>query len=234
MCLVRDIRRAESAYHLLITTGQVVYSKIDFDTSQDQRCFLLQNFPDDFILANNIVKAENNRTSRLRARIKLFLEQEEPTIFLTLTFSDKVLQNTTPETRRRYVTRYLKSQSAYYIANIDFGSLNGREHYHAVILGKVSLSDWEYGIINAESVGNRSSLTRKNIPIRYKNLPEEIARQKMRVDTERKLSKYVSKLTNHAIKETTKRNAIIYSRDLPKAKPLCQLEYLAPEEYLPF
>ena len=124
-------------------------------------------------------------------------------LFLTLTFTDKVLDSTSPETRRRYVSYYLKQFGVPYIANIDFGTAdayiddNGnerqgtkREHYHAVIqTDKIDLSEWhKYGAIKLEKI--RAS---QNDNIR--------------------LAKYVSKLTNHAIKETTKRACLIYSRD---------------------
>ena len=37
----------------------------------------------------------------------------------------------------------------------------------------------------------------------------------MKRDTESKLSKYVAKLTNHAVKKSAKRSAIIYSKKQP-------------------
>lgn len=104
-------------------------------------------------------------------------------VFLTLTFTDKVLNSTTQETRRRYVSRWLKSKSDYYIANIDYGSENEREHYHAIINCRVDNS-WEYGAINFKQITNKN---------------------------EKALAKYINKLTNHAIKATTKQNKVIYS-----------------------
>ena len=54
--------------------------------------------------------------------------------FGTLTFSDKVLDKTTEKTRRRYVVRFLNDISISYVANIDFGKENEREHYHCIFL----------------------------------------------------------------------------------------------------
>lgn len=233
MQAVRDIRRAETANQYLVESGVVIATKIDFDTSQEKRCFFIATRHEDLEEAEKIIKAENNRVSRLRSRISLFLECKEPTNFITLTFSDKTLQNSTPETRRRYVTRYLKSQSKYYVANKDFGEKNGREHYHAVVLGRVDLSGWQkYGHILAEAVGNRKELTRKNVPKRYKELDAQTQRACMIRDTEKKLSKYVSKLTNHAIKKTTKRSAVIYSKDIPNPYP--ELERIYDKRLLAF
>lgn len=109
-------------------------------------------------------------------------------IFTTLTFNDKTLNSTTPQTRRKYVTLYLKANCSHYVANIDYGKLNEREHYHAINIGELNLSQWhKYGAIKVERIGK----TDKDIT---------------------KLAKYVAKLTNHAIKETTKAPRIIYSR----------------------
>ena len=78
-----------------------------------------------------------------------------------------------------------------YVANIDYGSKNKREHYHALInCDKVDFKSWrKYGNINAKRVRNKDIESDKT-----------------------KLSKYIAKLSNHAIKETTKRSCLIYSR----------------------
>lgn len=142
---------------------------------------------------NEVVKIENasyKRATRLRKRIESMLLNGE-CLFLTLTFNDDTLTNTNENTRRQLVIRYLKSFNCRYVANIDFGSKNGREHYHAIInSNSIDLSAWrKNGNINVERVRNK-----------------DIELSKTR------LSKYISKLSNHAIKETTKRNALIYSR----------------------
>lgn len=134
-----------------------------------------------------IVKAEKNRATRLNKKMSELLTKS--CIFLTLTFTDNTLASTSSETRRRYVHYYLKSQAAHFIANLDFGAKNCREHYHAVIQAEqVEIEPWrKFGALNVKKIHSTSN------PIA--------------------LSKYIAKLTNHAIKETTKRTAIIYSRD---------------------
>lgn len=110
-------------------------------------------------------------------------------MFLTLTFNNKTLNNTSSDTRRKYVRRFLKENCVCYVANKDFGGRNGREHYHAVVLvkGQLNYTNWSYGALNGQKIRlNGTSNT--------------------------KLAKYVSKLTNHAIKKTCKRNVLIYSR----------------------
>lgn len=137
--------------------------------------------------AHKINHASYKRRNRLALRITYMMLIGD-CIFLTLTFKDDVMKKTTRETRRRYVTRFLKSQSSEYVANIDFGEKNHREHYHAVIMcDKVDNTAWRYGAIDFERV-------------RVSN------------DSSKRLAKYVCKLTNHAIKATTKKNYCIYSK----------------------
>lgn len=145
-----------------------------------------------------IWNASRMRTSRLRKRISQMLAF--PCLFLTLTFTDKTLDNTSKDTRRRYVINYLKSFDSYYIANIDFGRKNEREHYHAIICSdKIDYSSWhKYGAIKGEKVRNNLSIDDFGVISNESN---------------ERIAKYINKLTNHAIKETTKANRIIYSRN---------------------
>lgn len=134
--------------------------------------------------------ASYKRTKRLKERIESMLVNGN-CLFLTLTFNDYTLSTTTPKERRVAVSRYLKSFDCKYVANIDFGAKNHREHYHAVInCDRVDYSTWnKYGNINGERIRNKDIKSDKT-----------------------KLAKYICKLSNHAIKETTKRSSLIYSR----------------------
>lgn len=139
-----------------------------------------------------------DRSKRLRKRINGMLVSD--CVWCTFTFTNKVLKETNLETRRQYVRRYLNSFGCPYIANIDYGSNNEyisrnkqvkkgteREHYHALIQRDKLPMKWQYGHEWLEHVRVEGS-------------------------TDRKISKYLSKLTNHAIKESAKRCSIIYSR----------------------
>lgn len=142
---------------------------------------------------NEVIKinhASYSRVRRLKDRIETMLLNGD-CLFLTLTFNDNTLANTTSKERRVSVSRYLKQFNCNYVANIDFGKENGREHYHAVInCAKIKLNDWrKYGNINVQHIRNRNIKSDKT-----------------------KLAKYICKLSNHAIKETTKRSTLIYSR----------------------
>lgn len=154
-----------------------------------------------------IVSADVQRKKRLRQRVERIMEKGS-TYFLTLTFNDETLSNTDVKTRRTYVARFLKSVSDDYVGNVDFGKLNGREHYHAVIHSD-KLDDIQYQFTNrfgwicsdCEQFADWSKLGFYSIKSCGKDEKDK-----------QKLAWYVSKLTNHAVKETTKRNALIYSR----------------------
>lgn len=130
------------------------------------------------------------RVLRLKNRVASIITTSK-SLFLTLTFNDNTLNETTEKQRRILVSRYLKKHNAKYVGNIDFGSKNHREHYHAVIgCDTVDCKLWhKYGAIKVEKV-------------RLKDFESDNT----------KISKYIAKLSNHAIKETTRRSALIYSR----------------------
>lgn len=144
--------------------------------------------------------ATYKRTKRLQQKA-LELIKTNSAIFLTLTFNDTVFQKMNSLSRKRVITRFLKKTCKSYIANIDYGSKNEREHYHALV---VPLNDK----IDNQTYYNmfyNSSIDFERIKISSKK-NQDIE------STSKKVSKYVSKLTNHAIKETTQQNRIIYSK----------------------
>lgn len=110
-------------------------------------------------------------------------------LFITLTFNDKTMSKTNADKRRRLVQRYLKENCKEYVSNIDFGKLNGREHYHAVVSNDLQLKGWfKYGSIDVEHIKPFETSTKK-------------------------LSKYITKLTNHALKVGAVAPRLIYSRN---------------------
>ena len=167
------------------------HSNEDLFTLNDLLFESIENgLKNEFLECLKINKSSYERTNRLKKRIYDMLVSGN-CLFLTLTFNDNTLNETSADTRRQYVRKYLKQFNCKYVANIDFGKENHREHYHAVICAdKIDLSSWRiHGNINVERVRNRN-IDRDNT----------------------RLSKYICKLSNHAIKETTKRSSLIYSR----------------------
>lgn len=135
-------------------------------------------------------KAYYNRKTRLQDRISTIIEQGKKPVFATLTFTDDIISTTSEKTRRRYVSRFLKDNCSMYVANIDFGideRYTQREHYHAVVDERIC-NKWSYGFAFYENI--------------------KVNRKKSIV----KMAKYITKLSNHAIKEKAQRSALIYSR----------------------
>jgi len=138
--------------------------------------------------ARKINIASYKRVQRLKDRITSYLNLGQ-CIFATLTFRDDVLQSTTEKQRRVMVSRFLKGCSDKYVANIDYGNddrFTHREHYHALVLTDYISDVWDYGFTWFERIH--------------------------RTDSETAVAKYISKLCNHAIKDSTKRACYIYSR----------------------
>lgn len=173
-------------------------------------------------VARNIENSKRSKTKRARKRIgKSILKGNA--YFITLTFTDDVLGKTNAKTRRRYVSRFLKENCDRYVANIDFGSQKEREHYHAIVEpywwvfddydnGSRHYSDmpdfrgWnKYGFFSIEKIGD----SEKDMT---------------------KVTKYTTKLSAHAVKETTLKGEstprLIYSR---KQFRIRSLQYLTPK-----
>lgn len=180
--LVKDIKYAKSL--LFFNCYNADFTRMIYDSLEDLRKENKVYFDE----AVRIIEADRARHKRLKQRITKFLSMGR-CFFLTLTFTNEVLESTSPDTRRQYVRKTLKSLSKHFVANVDFGDKTEREHYHAVIVADYFYQDdWVYGFSKA-------------IPIYY-NTEDPIA-----------IAKYIAKLTNHAVKESCKRNSIIYSRE---------------------
>lgn len=147
-------------------------------------------------VTKNIDSSKNKRYNRCKRRIESII-LEGYGWFITLTFSDKALSSTSKQTRRRYVVRCL-NKFGIYVANIDYGSKNEREHYHAVVRCEHDPTNeikefWDaYGFSYTEHV---------------RTTKDDVART----------LKYVTKLCRHALKETTRKkentDRVIYSKE---------------------
>ena len=144
----------------------------------------------------NINNSKRKKYKRCRHRIEQMV-LDGNAWFLTLTFNDKTLERTSKDTRRQYVRRNLQKHFEIYVANIDYGSKNEREHYHALIYCQHDPTSeikafWDkYGFSKIEQVRTTEDDVKRTI-------------------------KYVVKLTRHALKETTSKgqstDRVIYSK----------------------
>lgn len=135
-----------------------------------------------------IGSTSRQRIKRLKERVRALLTKGE-CLFLTLTFNDLTMTENDKKQRRALVSNYLKSLNCDYIANIDYGKINEREHYHAVVcVGQVDYSKWhQNGAIFGEKV-------------------------RLKGGSGANIARYIDKLSLHALKDTTYRNRLLYSR----------------------
>ena len=139
------------------------------------------------------------RKHRCNYRIRYMLDKNiDNCYFMTFSFTDETLNRLNADSRRQYVRRYLSKYCSDYVANIDYGSKNEREHYHAIGIikdlsilmpGKVenvfNMANYEKGFSSCIKIRNCADYT--------------------------KLSSYINKITNHCFKDTTSKR-LIYSR----------------------
>lgn len=149
---------------------------------------------EEILCAMQINSAYYRKLSRVKSKlIKMedccFQNSNLNMVFLTFTFDDYSLSHNNADSLKQAVRRFLKQYGIKYVANVDYGARNGRKHFHAVALidGKLNYKLWNYGALNGRKV----------------NLNESASKR---------MSKYITKLSLHAIKETTQFNRLIYSR----------------------
>ena len=182
------------ANNLYASEGVITYTYTHNEGVSSQQVLnkcLEEGLHKEYFEAKKIIRANNVRLYRLRKRIDSMLSNYK-CCFLTLTFRDDVFISTTDIERRKAVSRYLKSFGVPYVANLDFGAEKDREHYHALLcVESIDYKEWfeKFGAIKSKKV-------------RLSDLDK----------SKSKLSKYICKLSNHAIKDTTKRSALLYSR----------------------
>lgn len=165
---------------------------IEGETLNDFECFLSAKYGcqwfDIVSECERIGNSSRQRFKRLRERVSALISKGD-CLFLTMTFNDNVLSNTDKKGREKLVYQFLKGFGCDFIANIDFGGLNGREHYHAVIqCSTIDYTLWHcFGAVKGEKV-------------------------RLRGNNGYKIAKYIDKLALHALKDTTYRNRMLYSR----------------------
>ena len=186
--LIDDIR-----YNLVVSVSkqeqQLIYRELDYNKYRE---FLLNRVGVIGIVESlRLRNSFRQKTIRLRSRINRILDRDN-LFFITFTFDNKKLRkdinSIKQESLRKYVTRWLKCYCNDYVGNVDFGGKNGRIHFHAVVSlkeSKVNNKTWRYGALNFERIF---------------------------IKDDKSLSLYVNKLCSHALKESTKRQTLLYPK----------------------
>ena len=125
------------------SSGEVL---MDYETAIDLQQLLLGD--SDYSDCIKIIHADNQRYNRLFFRVKYMMDLGQ-CMFLTLTFDEDSLKNSSSESRHNWVKRFLKRNFNCYVANIDFGKTTQREHFHAVVLGDDLKIPYDYPFLCA-------------------------------------------------------------------------------------
>lgn len=157
--------------------------------AKDLQEYYLKKCPHLYKECRKLVLSRSARITRLKKRVTKMITSGN-CIFLTFTFND-CINTTTAQTRRGYIKEFCNSLQCPYVGNIDFGSKGGREHYHVLV--QTDFVDYTRFAVHGNLDGTRVRLDANETD-------------------HTKISRYIAKLTNHAIKETTRNSYIIYSR----------------------
>ena len=160
----------------------------------------------------NETSAERRKRERLLKKIYELIKDKKA-VFLTMSFNEETLKKTSAETRKRYIKNYLKNETALYIANIDYGAKQGREHYHAIVKATtLKINDLSYYLKNRyEKIKDFINLK----AYKYGNIQANFICKNGVFFNDIELKKTALIYYNHALKETTKNNKLIISRKEP-------------------
>lgn len=154
---------------------------LNYIFSETKEEIFKNNFGEQFTekeIKDYIKRLNNIYSKRYRIRKKLLKWKE--IYFITLTLDNENI-NKANRTIYDKIKKIFKEKN--YIAVEDYGKTTNRKHYHVMVDEKTELKNWTYGFYLQLKVNNKVS------------------------DRER-LTKYITKLTNHNIKKGVKK--IIY------------------------
>lgn len=139
-----------------------------------------------FQVVYRINRSDYSKVSRVRERVQALLYLSSEPVFMTFTLADAALGKYSYSYIVKTLHNFLRSNFDYAICNEDYGAKNGRLHFHALVSSRADCSFWinKFGAVNSKPIvlGNSTAI-----------------------------AKYIAKLTNHAVKATTKRKNIYYT-----------------------
>ena len=149
-------------------------------------------FDEDLIFERKL-KARYNKISRIKQHFIYMIMKKKNIYFLTFTFNDSYI-NKCDRTKKDLIKNLLKEIdfNSFIILNVDYGSQTERQHYHCIF-------------------GTNKDLDLKSILDKY--YPCYSYTEKIRLDSTsiKKIPKYINKLSNHAIKDSTKGSRLYFN-----------------------
>lgn len=138
-----------------------------------------------------ILKARYNKCSRIKKRMVYLFYRYKYIWFVTFTFDDDLISKC-DRTKRDTIKKCLNNYDFKYILNKDYGKETEREHYHCILATNQNINIDDFMKENYPCF-SWSKKCRKDI------------------DNINRLHKYINKLTNHALKDTTIRERVLYN-----------------------
>lgn len=185
-----------------MTSMNEVHKMIDYDLFDDVALYnhLKRN---GLVLEKNkkyesILCSRYNKISRIKRRLIYLLTNFDYIWFITFTFDDYYI-NKCDRTKRDLIKSSLFGYDFKYILNVDYGSKTEREHYHCILATNYNFNLDDH-IKNVYPCFSSSILCNSSL------------------NDYKRLSKYINKLTNHCIKDTTKNKRIYFNFKLPEFK----------------
>ena len=141
----------------------------------------------------SILSSRYQKISRIKKRFIYLIARYKRLYFITFTFDDKHI-DLCDRSRKDLIksSLYSFSPDIKYICNIDYGKINERLHYHCIVATN------DYGDLKTHLENVYPSFT----------YTEEIRLSKSDI---KRTSKYINKLSNHAIKDSTRRSRVLYN-----------------------
>ena len=156
-----------------------------------------------------IKQRQHQKMIYLYKNVRYYLTMSKHAYFITLTLNNEYV-NLQKQTLIRYIKQQLNDiQPNKWILNDDYGDKNGRIHFHVLIFteydllytNQVKRQKQHYNLLSWDKYGY-SQIKSINVP----NINEQDFEK-----TTKRISKYIVKLTRHAIKGTTVK--LWYSRN---------------------
>lgn len=174
-------------------TDNVLLSKVIDYNKYRKYCFNNQiEFEKDKKL-ESILCSRYNKVRRIKEHLIYMYHKKIYLYFITFTFDDVYIDKC-DRTKKDLIKKSLMSfdEDLYYILNVDYGKTSEREHYHCI-------------------VGTNSKLD-LNLYLKFV-YPCFTKTELIRFDSNsfKKIPKYINKLSNHAIKESTRSSRIVFN-----------------------
>ena len=141
----------------------------------------------------SILSSRYQKVSRIKKRFIYLIARYKYLYFVTFTFDDYYI-NLSDRTRKDLIkfSLYSFDSDIKYICNIDYGKTTERLHYHCIVATNDSkpLSNHLNSVYPCFTYTEQIRLSKADL---------------------KRTSKYINKLSNHAIKDSTKRSRLLYN-----------------------